>query len=325
MLATMSAVIPGEIPGEYREYLADSRVRAVLLRPGPDLRWRSDVARPMTADLETEEDRVFGDGGPWLVSAVPPTATFARSLGAVLRAFEKVAQRPTQDAIYKFVQTFGWLGHLESVQVVRSGPGFRVLHVGGSPLAGEALGWWLDELASFGGIRQMWQAVVDLTGPDRLEDPAKAARSSLRKHIAVGGDEIRYRLPMPSSGHATAQPWVSVVIPGLERRVPKDDLAALGTFVVCHVINEQIRDHAHPTLMPFQGRAMSQVPDCLLGAIYLRLANEVSSLSKNPKRKQCPVCKRTFDAVGNRVYDDDTCKWKKKYLHRTGRWPLDGR
>jgi len=322
----MSAVMPGEMSGESGEYLADSRVRAVLLRPGPDLRWRSDIARPMTADLETEEDRVFGDGGPWLVSAVSPTATFARSLGAVLRAFEKVARRPTQDAIYKFVQTFGWLGHLERVDVVRSGPGFRVLHVGGSPLSGEALTWWLDELACFSGVRQMWKAVLDLTGPDLLDDPAKAARSSLRKHVAVGREEIRYRLPVPSSGHATAEPWVSVAVPGLKQRVPKNDLAALGTFVVCHVINEQIRDHAHPTLMPFQGRAMTHVPDCLLGAIYLRLANEVSSMSKNPKRKQCPVCKRTFDyGNGNSVFCGDLCKWKKKYLAETDRWPVDGR
>src|SRR5664280_589269 len=205
MLDTMSAAKAGEMSGEVREYLADSRVRAVLLRPGPDLRWRTDVVRPMSADVDTSNGLVFDDGAPWLVGDVPPTATFARSLGAVIRAFEKVAQRPTQDAIYKFVQTFGWLGHLESVVVVRSGPGFRALHVGGSQ--GEALSWWLDELASFSGVRQMWKAVVDLTGPDLLDDPAKAARSFLRKHVAVGREEIRYRLPVPSSGHATAQPW----------------------------------------------------------------------------------------------------------------------
>jgi hypothetical protein len=329
MIHVVDTQMTGETSGEAREYLADSRVRAVLLRPGPDLVWSSNVVRPMSGALESSDDRVFGDGAQWLVSAAPPTATFARNLGPVIRAFERLAQRPAPDAIYAFVQTFGWLGHLESLQVVRSEPGVRALHVGGSSLAGEALSWWLAELASFSGVREMWRATVNLVKrvplerPDLLADRETAARSYLRECVTIGDEAILYRLPISPPEHAPWQAWESVAVPGLERRMPKGDLAAAGSFVVCHVINERLRGHAHPTLMPFQERAMAQVPDCLLGAIYLRLATEVSTMSKNPKSKQCPVCQTTFDGNGNSVYCGDPCKWKKKYLVESGRWPID--
>ena len=301
----------------------------MLLKPGPDLRWQDNVVRPMSAQLELSDDRVFGDGGRWLVSAVPPTATFASNLGPVIRAFDQLALEPTPDAIFTFAQRFGWLGHLEGVQVGRSEPGVRAVHGGGSPLAGEALSSWLTELASFRGIRELWRMTVDLAKPDPLERPDRladrfaVARSYVDEHVKLGNEEVLYRMVLPPSEHAPAQPWASVAVPGRENQIPKNDRVAAGTFVVCHEVNEHLRGHTHPTLMPFQGRRMAQIPDCLLGAIYLRLASEVSVMSRNPRSKQCPVCKRTFDVNGRSVYCHDSCKARKKYLVKIHRWPPD--
>jgi len=330
--------------GEYKgireeQVLADPRVRAMFVRPDKGFGWRSE---PPLVDLGEAVDAIFagaafadpdpahraGDTssdalpGTWLVAH--PGGWTAGAITASTRItdrFDRLGADHTDDQILEFADEFGWLGHprpLRAPQINRA-DGVRVLMFGGGQNLGEPRATWISEAARFAALHSLFYAGLRVRAATTDGTGATDSVRLIGAHVEWGMGYFAYRVTDQTRG---AEEWDEVLTRradgGTLDRLPRGDWSTAAEFVVAHEVNRTLRGHVDTMLLPLRRNVMRMVPDCLLAAIYLQFANEVSTGLRNPRLGQCanPECGLPFSGPSNRMYCRPTCKDRAKYLKR---------
>lgn len=85
------------------------------------------------------------------------------------------------------------------------------------------------------------------------------------------------------------------------------DVIEPARYYVQLEVNDHLHGHVSPAVRPFEGDRMIIWADCLLGAIYLSFAAEISGLTT--VAKVCPQCGGLFTGQrGHKVYCSDKCR-----------------
>jgi hypothetical protein len=245
------------------------------------------------------------------------------------------------DSVLRFADSYG---SLTSREVALVPPG------GGKLVFGEHVGHWVEavhELAQLVAFKDAWH-----TGDLKALQSHVRWRRRPQASVSVGWEE-NWRSPKrPRSvevacegergpDRAAFERWLAAR-PGPESRVYRysdDDgrehtgdvetrlREPMRTFLYREV-NRRLRGHASPEVLPFKNDLLI-VPDCLLSALYVLFALELSD--KLPIR-QCPNCDQFFPPkTARQVYCSDDCrvthwqKWSPKSPRREARQDRAGK
>jgi hypothetical protein len=88
-------------------------------------------------------------------------------------------------------------------------------------------------------------------------------------------------------------------------------------YDVCREINRQMQGHVSPAVLPFRQGDVYLFPDCLLAAMYVLFALEVSG--KQRPAQMCRECGRYFvPQHGLQQYCEDRCRKRRYARQRRG-------
>jgi hypothetical protein len=296
-------------------------------RPTAGFEWRDDL-RPLSSGGEVQ----IADPGErtwWLV----PKSKEARRYPVLHRMgllsdFHRLTLGPSRAAIVAFANKHGSLGHGELLVGRRGDQASTIVFtVGGDPSSfGESLAEWQNEALAFRNLWETWQAVRTLSNRD-VEPQARvnAADRAIRDQIEwPPGGAIVYRRPVDPPGallrgfKVIAHPADAQAYADITGNLPAGDLVAAARFHVQKELNERLRGHINPYLLPFMASKLRFFPDTLLSAIYLRFAFEVSE--GIGRTRECAGCVQPF-APGRRdqLYCGKNCRERAGYRRRLRR------
>ncbi len=272
--------------------------------------------------LETD-----AEGHQWLVAPVqigegfrarqyPPFANIN-----LHRRFARVGFTPVR--IRLFANQFGALGQGEVLP-----ESFRV---------GEKLSFWQSEIAEMATLLALWDLVI------------QRDRNELSRYLLWRQNPTTVMLRLVSAGGRLIPVGVKrVEDKGLERTLndirdeheapvqfPHDTIAMQGLndnsdfllrrwtfgdpieparYYVHREINERLKGHVNPAVLPFSQGDIYFFPDCLLSALYTLFAHEVSGRTR--PAIACRHCGAYFIPVhGSQKYHDERCR-KLAYYHK---------
>ena len=296
---------------------------AMAFRPGYGFR----LLRGRVATY-TEEGVIEQSDGPdesWLWARpdgwTPYPVLRRRSLAD---EFESLGRKPTPTPVRATADRLGWLTgpQLFWARVpARPGDPSRVLE-------GEPVAMWAKEARAFRDLRETWRATEALRqarAEGLLESPETRL---LHAKLTLIGDALRYRpSAAPGMGSDVDADILVPLLDDARRELRRGGLVVMGRFIVAHEINERLRGHVNPVLMPFSGGPQTWgvdrvfEPDTVLTAIYWQFAAEVTASARNPLRRQCanPECDREVSGRPDKKFHSEYCAARYRDLKRTGR------
>lgn len=346
------------------EDLAYGSYTAVGKVPLAGYRWAPDDEFVPVAESEPQKPAVRGPRklaarGPWLVENDPipgevwGTHYSAFEKGKAPRLFEEfqaLARRATPEQFLGFANKYGFLGHR--------------FHVARRPWAfgrwGEALAFWEHHARRARALRHLagWCKRRDV---EKLASVVFWARDPVRIHVRLGA--VLDRLESEAKGEPYVPLSVGVtrlVVGGRENGFegrdrplwfwemgyfPIDersglldptgqphwdfgDVAGPAWFYVCEELNESVKGHVNPKLLPFVDEELARVyfvPDCLLSTIYLQMQMTLVRGEVDHDAKQCERdgCTNFFPPARNQRYCSPTCqRWGRSQVNRQHRRTL---
>lgn len=232
--------------------------------------------------------------GPWLVALEPVGATrpsnplAENSLHRVFSSLEL-----TQEAIKRFADRYGLLGHPRPVRLTRDKDRRG---------QGEPLSFWKDEIQRLAKLLELWE----LAKAKRLED--------LRQYITWE------RRPRAVCLHADLADG-GVIFSRLEgadcNGWEVGDVVGPARSFIHAKASRVLGDHGRPEIPPIgEGEAHFR-PDCLLSSLYLLFNLEISGRKR--LSRQCPgeECHIWFTPRNDRqVYHDLSCR-RRTWHHKS--------
>ena len=275
---------------------------------------------------------VANDKGPWLVEAVPSGVPRDVRQYAPLgvpglhRRFAGLSR--TRKAILRFANRYGRLGH--GVMLQEQHPA--------SLFTGESFGFWDRQIVEMGLLLALWD-LVEAEDRQMLStfvrwqsDPRMV---SLQLVFGEGRlhSEITRRIWRDLSSPRQVEEEAGVrldratsAVIAAEHLGP-DSQALLANwaygdevepvrYYVHREINQLMRGHVSPGVLPFRGGDIYFFPDCLLSALYVHFALEVSGRPR--PQIACKGCGRYFRPSHGRRYCNERCRkltWYHNHSH----------
>jgi len=260
-------------------------------------RWDAGLRRAPLGELWAHDRRDRGDA-PWLVGPAlgerfdalqyPPLA-----IPNLHRRF--AALKPTEAAIKKFADRFGMLGHGTALVSPDSSP---------QPVRiGESFTFWVAEIERMAHLLSVWDLV-------RRRDAGKLGQMVVWRGASVSvewhGQNGARRLVLLARKGVLGDELLERWRPG--------DVTEPARYHVCREINKQLHGHVSPAVLPFRRGDVYLVPDCLLAAMYVRFALEVSGQQR--PAQMCRECGRYFIPThGLQQYCEARCR-KRRFARR---------
>lgn len=311
--------------GEFFNTYEQGIFAAVAEKPTDGFVVRDDV-RPIV-DFDVAWDDEPENAGPWLV-AQGSTATripILRNPKRLLNDFERASADPTDNAILKLANRYGWLrGAVTLVDPRFKGRLKGVVLRDGDLLLGEHVGDWRSELALLCDLFEVWNAVRALETEDPTPQAVRSARMLLRRRIrqsktgAVGyvNDQLGTPRRFAKNRH--------LLIPGLpgadnvaEYFEPDLELRAARYYLSLE-LNDALRDGwAYPVLMPLRQDVIRFFPRAALAAVHLSM---MLKLSGGVPERACARCGLLFEARPvHKQYCSRSCKESASHRRSTRR------
>jgi hypothetical protein len=198
-----------------------------------------------------------------------------------------------QEAIKKFANTWGFLGH-----------GFRLLpqdifeyfHT-----TGESFAYWRWQVIHMSALLDLWEMV-------KVENN-KALRKYIKwKRLENGTPAytIEYLLKSP---HKVG---IGFIDRDTENLFKYGDVLEPIRLFVHEEINRQMLGHVSPVIFPYLESEIYMRPDCLLSAMYVLFALEIKQyVSQGYGPQLCKGCLTYFPKQhGRQKYCNENCRWK---------------
>jgi predicted nucleic acid-binding Zn ribbon protein len=222
---------------------------------------------------------------------------------SLLREF---AELRTGADITAFMRRYGWLGHSDSNRVYDPSAGREFI--------ADPLNLWRNESRAFRFLWRMWRAVTKPASDDRaflrryinLDDPVAPTRAWL----LVPDDDTEFR-----HQGCNIVPYYAEVLPGLINERGIQPMSAAARLFVEYEVNRTLAKHSRSAVSlgnskAFENPELITQPCCLLGAIYLVFAFEMTGRML-PKR-QCEVCGNEFALTrADKKVCNRNCRTKK--------------
>ena len=309
---------------------------AALLRvPGEGFNWREGL-------VSFESDPVGKNvTGSWLVRLdslyvrpYPPL-----DVANLHRRFARI--EPTAESILAFANEYGFLGHPQLL----ADPSLNHQEM----LVGEPLGLWQHEIERMSLLIDLWELVkrgcrrelshlvywtptgkpqqvmfylVGVGGKVRpdLANGIRQNPSEFHDDVRQAGDRsgrITYR-----QGTVLADEENGIGIELLERWEHGDPIEP-ARFFVHREVNNRLRGHVSPAVLPFREGEIFFFPDCLLSSLYTKFMLEISGRNRPAILCERPNCGRYFEPMhGRQKYCEKQCQqlayyYRKKEKERT--------
>ena len=285
--------------------------------------------------LQLLEYAVATDKGPWFVEAVPMGAPRTvrqytpLGIANLHRRFARLST--TEKAILQFANRYGVLGH------------GLMLDGANAVFAGESLGIWSSEISEMGLLLALWDLVMaedrqTLSTFVRWQSKPRSVKLQLvfgerrlQKEMTrrIWRDFLSPIVVEEQTGVRIDYAGVPVIAaeylgPHSQALLAKwrygDEIEPIR-YYVHRTINERMRGHVSPAVLPYRGGDIHFFPDCLLSALYVHFAMEVSG----EQRPQivCKGCGRYFRPNhGHQRYCNDRCR-KLTHYHKKSQ-PKEG-
>lgn len=284
------------------EELAVGPFAALCRVPLTGYRWDAGLRRPPPAEPWENDGRDQGDA-PWLVGPAHGEPYDARQYAPLAipnlhRRF--AALQPTPERIKKFADRHGMLGH---------GTALVAPDTSAQPLrSGESFTFWATEIERMAHLLAVW---------DLVRRRAAGKLGQLVVWRAASSSSASVSVTWRGQNGALRTVWLArrgVLGDELLARWRPGDVIEPARYYICRAINEQLHGHVSPAVLPFRDGDIFLIPDCLLGAVYVLFALEVSG--KQRPAIVCRGCGRYFIPThGLQHYCDDRCR-KRRYYQR---------
>ena len=242
------------------------------------------------------------------------------------------AVTPTENGIIRFAGRYGLLG--DGITLSYPPPSHLFI--------GESLGYWRQQIAQMGVLVALWD-LVERRASDDLSTYVRWYRDPVRVTLEfVFGEGTLHRELTRRAWREQASPktvWdgsgvdvsaaASQTIANEQFGRDDQDLLAHWSFgdpigparyFVHQRVNQRMKGHVSPAVLPFRRGDVFFFPDSLLGALYVHFALELSGGAR--RRAVCarPGCSRYFlRNHGNRLYCSEQCsKLHYYHKHKTG-------
>ena len=303
---------------------------AALLRvPDDGFSWRDDLV------LFDSEGAKENTEGPWLIRSdslyerqYPPLA-----VPNLHRRFSRI--EPMKESVLSFANKYGFLGHAPWLEGTSSDQQ--------SMQFGESLGFWQNEIYRMAELVALWDLVesgsrVELGQMVEWMPPGESQhirlylvsidgriRPDLAHYMRQGPDKFRehLRLVQDSAGRLTnsnvtvlAHEELRNGVELLERWEHGDPVEPIRYFVHREV-NNRLRGHVSPSVLPFRKGEIYFFPDCLLSSLYTKFMLELSGRSRPAMLCERPHCGLYFEPLhGRQKYCDKRCQQLAYYYRR---------
>jgi hypothetical protein len=217
--------------------------------------------------------------------------------------------KPELNAILRFANQYGLISHKEFL----INPSLKEQRV----CSGESLGVWHEAINHMKLLDTLWQLVKRKDEQNLAEyifwerrGERTVRRVSFESHLPYGGSQ----LATIADEHFR---------PELLTQWKFGDLISPANFFVHSEINNKIRGHVSPAILPFHKGQIFLIPDCLLSSLYVLLALKVSGQRKNEVK--CKGCELYFKpARTDQMYHSAQCR-KLHYWHEAESSPKNRR
>ena len=267
--------------------------------------------------LRGDAGTLLDDASPWVVgSANELRAVRLPSEPSLLGSVRRLSVGDAESA-RNFVERFGFISHPEPCARVEKVPGALGIRVGGRRLVGEPV-WQCLALARYvNWAAGLWDALGELRRAQDADRNGTAPLRALVEYIEWSPGAIAYRVPKVSR----LESYDEVVVRDrrLLRLLPKHDRARIAEFVLVHEINRALQGHAAVSVRWQPRPAVEFRSDCLIGTLWLRLAQEIGSRTSNPRKRVCACgCGRMVVGRPNKKYFEHGCANRIAYRRRIG-------
>ena len=273
--------------------------------------------------------------GPWLTRS---DSLYVRQYSplAVPNLHRRFAQtEPTAESIHAFSNEYGLLGH--GLWLGDTGSDNRGMVVG------ESLGFWQKEIDGIAQLMALWDLVESGSGKELshlVEWTALGALQQVRLHLVSVDGKLRPDLAQcsrqrPGEFHdyfrrdqdlaGKVRHWDVTVLAHeedgsdvelLERWQHGDPVEPVRYFVHREV-NNRLKGHVSPAVLPFRRGEIFFFPDCLLRSLYTQFMLELSGRSRPAVLCERPRCGRYFEPMhGRQKYCDRRCQ-QLAYYYRS--------
>ena len=303
---------------------------ASLLRvPENGFRWRDDL---VALDGQGVGENITG---PWLIRS---DSLYVRQYSplAVPNLHRRFARtEPIAESILTISNECGLLGH--GLWLGDSGPGNREM------VTGESLGFWQKEIEGMARLMALWDLVqsgsqrelshlVEWTPPGTsqqvrlyLVDVDGKLRPDLAQWMRQNPREFynRFRQDGDLAGPITF--WEVRVLAHQEKgsdielleRWKYGDPIEPARYFVHQEVNNRLRGHVSPAVLPFRKGEIFFFPDCLLSSLYTQFMLELSGRNRPAILCARPGCGRYFDPEhGRQRYCDKRCQQLAYYYRK---------
>ena len=303
---------------------------AALLRvPEDDFSWRDGL---VVVDSKGVGENI---AGPWLIR---PDSLYARQYSplAVPSLHRRFAWlEPTTESILAFANEYGLLGHALWLDDPCSNHQVTLL--------GESLGFWQKEIEHMARLMALWELVKrgcrrELSHLVQWTPPGKPQQ--VRLYLVSAGGELRPDLAQwmrqyPGEFHddvrqdgdragrmtyrevtVLAHEELSSDIELLERWDHGDPVEPARYFVHREV-NNRLKGHVSPAVLPFRKGEIFFFPDCLLSSLHTLFMLDLSGRRSPAILCARPRCGRYFEPMhGRQKYCDKRCQ-QLAYYYRS--------
>jgi hypothetical protein len=255
------------------------------------------------------------DVPPWLVPKGEMLQRYAPLKIRVLH--RKFAQLTDESSMRKFADHYGLLG--DSVSLAPPG--------GGTLVYGESLELWHRESSDLGILLAIWDMVwnqdagklgqiivwpsnntVILQMKARFDGKSKTWTTLKYGDGKPAKDTRVFEMRLASRGKAQ-------VNPDLLDRWKMGDSIEPARYYVCMKVNQHLKGHISPQVLPFFENKVYLIPDSLLSAMWLMLFDEITGILK---LRRCDNCGEWKPMLKKRktFYCSARCR-QAKYRNRT--------
>ena len=303
---------------------------ASLLRvPENGFRWRDDL---VALDGQGVGENITG---PWLIRS---DSLYVRQYSplAVPNIHRRFARtEPTAESILTFSNECGLLGH--GLWLGDSGPDNREMVIG------ESLGFWKKEIEGMARLMALWDLVqsgsqrelshlVEWTPPGTsqqvrlyLVDVDGKLRPDLAQCMRQRPGEFHYYFRRNEDLDGRITYWEVRVLAHEEKgsdidlleRWEHGDPVEPARYFVHREVNNRLRGHVSPAVLPFRKGEIFFFPDCLLSSLYTQFMLELSGRSRAAMLCARPGCGLYFEpAHGRQRYCDKRCQQLAYYYRK---------